>query len=122
MKGSGRHAGAEGLAVPAGLGPRAAAFALDYLPIAVYLVVLVALGEAVGWAFPDAMARAFGQAARAQAIGFALAGGEPTPVHQALLALTWLLVGANAVGIAVGRRAVYDVVAGTRVVRSERLG
>ena len=183
MKGSGRHAGAEGLAEPAGLGPRAAAFALDYLPIAGYLVVLVALGAAVGWAFPDAMARAFGQAARAQAIGFALvtlpvglyfalseasarratwgkrrlgltvsgpgggrlrlgrslvrtgakfvpwelahaavwgialAGGEPTPVHQALLALTWLLVGANAVGIAVGRQAAYDVLAGTRVVR-----
>lgn len=60
--------------------------------------------------------------AHAAVWGIALAGGEPTPVHQALLALTWLLVGANAVGIAVGRRAVYDVVAGTRVVRSERLG
>lgn len=175
--------GASAVGTAAGLGPRAAAFALDYLPIAGYLVVVVALGAALGLAFPDAMARAFGQAARAQAIGFALvtlpvglyfalseapawwatwgkrclglavvgpggarlgcgrslartgaklvpwelahaavwgialAGGEPTPAHQALLAAMWLLVGANAVGIAVGRRAVYDVLAGTRVVR-----
>ena len=167
----------------AGLGPRAAAFALDYLPIAAYLALLVAVGAVLGWAFPDAMARAFGQAARARAIGFALvtlpvglyfalseasgrqatwgkwrlglvvvgpcgaplglvrslartgvklvpwelahaavwgitlAGGVPTPVHQALLALTWLLVGANAVAIGAYRRAVYDVVVGTRVVR-----
>jgi len=181
--GRGGARGAGEVGAVAGLGLRASAFALDYLPIAGYLVVLVALGAAVGWAFPDAMARAFGQAARAQAIGFglvtlpvglyfalseasgwratwgkrrlglvvvgaggarlglgqslartavkfvpwelahaavwgtALAGGELTVVHQVLLALTWLLVGANAVGIGVGRRAVYDVVVGTWVVR-----
>ncbi len=182
---SGRQAGVDGFTQPAGLVSRAAAFAFDYLPIAGYLVVLLVLGAAVGWAFPDAMARAFGQSARAQAIGFALvtlpvglyfalseasawratwgkrrlglvvvgpggarlgvgrslartgakfvpwelahaavwgialAGGEPTLAHQVLLALTWLLVGANAVGIGVGRRAVYDVLVGTRVVRAE---
>jgi uncharacterized RDD family membrane protein YckC len=172
----------------AGLGSRAAAFAFDYLPIAGYLALLVALGAAVGWAFPDAVARAFGRPPQAQAIGFALvtlpvglyfalseascrqatwgkrrlglvvvgpagarlglgrslartgakfvpwelahaavwgvtlAGGELTLAHQVLLALTWLMVGANAVGIGVGRRAVYDVVVGTRVVRGERRG
>ena len=46
-----------------------------------------------------------------------LAGDESTPVHQALLTRTWLLVGLNAVAIGVGRRAGYDVVVGTRVVR-----
>jgi uncharacterized RDD family membrane protein YckC len=184
----GRQAGVDGLAQPAGLGSRAAAFAFDYLPIAGYLALLVALGAAFGWAFPDAVARAFGQPLRAQAIGFvlvtlpvglyfalseasgrratwgkrrlglvvvgpagarlglgrslartgakfvpwelahaavwgiALAGGEPTAVLQALLAVTWLLVGANVLGLAVGRRAAYDVVAGTRVVRGEPRG
>ena len=182
---SGRQAGVDGLAQPAGLVSRAAAFAFDYLLIAGYLALLVALGAAVGWAFPDAVARAFGQPLRAQAIGFALvtlpvglyfalseasgwratwgkrrlglvvvgpagarvglgrslartgvkfvpwelahaavwgvtlAGGELTLAHQVPLALTWLLVGANAVGIGVGRRAVYDVLVGTRVVRAE---
>lgn len=169
--------------VSVGLLPRAAAFALDYLPIAAYLSVLVALGVALRAAFPDAMARPFGHPASAQALGFALvtlpvalafalpeaserratwgkrrlglivvtptgarlglgrslvrtavkflpwelshaavwgialAGGEPAPVHQALLALVWLLVAANLVGIGVWRRAVYDVAVGTRVVR-----
>lgn len=55
--------------------------------------------------------------AHAAVWGIALAGGEPTPVHQALLALTWLLVGANAVAIGAYRRAVYDAAVGTRVVR-----
>lgn len=70
--GRGETLGARGAGTMAGLGPRAAAFALDYLPVAAYLALLVAVGAALGWAFPDAMARAFGQAARAQAIGFAL--------------------------------------------------
>ena len=56
---------------PVGLVPRVAAFALDYLPIAGYLALLTAVGAGLGWAFPEAAARAFGQAARAQAIGFA---------------------------------------------------
>lgn len=51
--------------------------------------------------------------------GIALAGGEPTAAHPVLLALAWLLVGANVVGIALGRRAMYDVAVGTRVVRGE---
>jgi len=168
---------------PVGLVPRAAAFALDYLPIAGYLALLTAVGAGLGSAFPEAVAWAFGQAARAQAIGFALvtlpvglyfalsetsrwqatwgkrrlglivvgpgggrlglgrslartavkfvpwelahaavwgialAGGEPATVHLVLLATVWTLVGANVAGIGFGRRASYDVVAGTRVVR-----
>jgi len=57
---------------PVGLGPRVAAFALDYLPMAGYLAMVVALGMAVGSAFPEAIAHAFAHAARAQAIGFVL--------------------------------------------------
>jgi uncharacterized RDD family membrane protein YckC len=176
-------AAADRPAEPVGLGPRAAAFALDYLPIAGYLALLTAVGAGLGWAFPEWMARAFGQAARAQAIGFvlvtlpvglyfalseasrrqatwgkrrlglvvvgpgggrlglgrslartatkfvpwelahaavwgiALAGGEPATVHLVLLALVWTLVGANVVGIGLGRRGLYDVLVGTRVVR-----
>ncbi len=168
---------------PVGLVPRAAAFALDYLPIAGYLALLTAVGAGLGSTFPEAVGWAFGQAARAQAIGFALvtlpvglyfalseasrwqatwgkrrlglivagpdggrlglgrslartavkfvpwelahaavwgialAGGEPAAVHLVLLAAVWTLVGANVAGIGLGRRASYDVVAGTRVVR-----
>ena len=60
--------------------------------------------------------------AHAAVWGVALAGGELTPAHQVLLALTWLLVGANVVGIGVARRGVYDVVVGTWVVRGGARG
>lgn len=177
------HSSVEPALVSVGLLPRASAFALDYLPIAAYLVVLVVLGVALREAFPDATARPFGHPVSAQAVGFvlvtlpvalyfalseasawratwgkrrlglmvvtsdgarlglgrsfartavkllpwelshaavwgiALAGGEPAPVHHALLALVWLLVAANLAGIGVWRRAVYDAAVGTRVVR-----
>jgi uncharacterized RDD family membrane protein YckC len=49
--------------------------------------------------------------------GIALAGGEPATVHLVQLASVWTLVGANLVGIGLGRRGLYDLVVGTRVVR-----
>jgi len=52
--------------------------------------------------------------------GMSLSGGDPAPTHLALLALVWVLVGVNAVGILVWQRAPYDVVAGARVVRCGR--
>lgn len=95
-------AGAAGAA--AGLGPRAAGFALVTLPVGLYF----APSEASAWRATWGKRR----------LGLAAVG--PGGARLGLgrsLARTWLSVGASVLGIAVGRRAVYDVVAGTRVVR-----
>ncbi len=51
---------------------RIAAFAFDYLVIAVYLVVLVLLGWSSRFAFPTAMTFMFSQRVSAQFVGFLL--------------------------------------------------
>jgi uncharacterized RDD family membrane protein YckC len=54
----------------AGLGARALAFALDYLIIAGYLVLVAAVGAVANMAFPNLLRTLFGNRAAAQATGF----------------------------------------------------
>lgn len=61
-----------GLEQPASLRSRSAAFALDYVLIAAYLGLLVALGLAVRLAAPDASSALFGSPIRGELTGFLL--------------------------------------------------
>ncbi|MCC6456704.1 MAG: RDD family protein [Caldilineaceae bacterium] len=59
-------------ALPATLWQRIKAFALDYILIAGYLILLVALGVGMNWALPDLAQMLFGSRIRGQLISFLL--------------------------------------------------
>lgn len=173
---------------PATLARRAAAFALDCVLIAAYLVALVAAGAALRLVLPSAADAVFGNPLVGELVGFAVltlpvtlyfalseassaatwgkrrlgvriigveggrigigrslarsalkfvpwelahgviwqfsvAGSKPPTILTVWLAVVWLLVGLNLVSVLVGarHRALYDRLAGTRVVRAEVL-
>jgi uncharacterized RDD family membrane protein YckC len=68
----------------AGLWARVVAFALDYLIIAVYLILVAAVGGLVNLAFPGLARVLFGNRIAGQAIGFALVT-LPVMLYFALL-------------------------------------
>lgn len=68
----------------AGLWVRIAAFALDYLVIAVYLILLTTLTSAVNWIFPDILRTLFGNPLSGQITGF-LVVTLPVTMYFALL-------------------------------------
>ncbi len=55
---------------PAGFGPRARAFALDYLLIAAYLLLVVLVFASLQWLAPDWSARLFARRFQAQGLAF----------------------------------------------------
>jgi len=169
----------------AGLWPRSAAFAFDYILIAGYLAVLVAVGVLLRQVAPDLASVLFGSPLTGELTGFVVltlpvslyfalseaspagatwgkrrlrlcvqdargtrlglprsllrtavkfapwelahaavwqfphAGPTPSPLPRVGLVLVWLLVGGNIASVLLDpqRRALYDRIAGTRVVR-----
>jgi uncharacterized RDD family membrane protein YckC len=69
---------------PAGLRVRIAAFAFDYLVIAVYLILMTTLSLVVNWIFPDILGTLFGNPSSGQMTGF-LVVTLPVTMYFALL-------------------------------------
>ena len=74
---------------PAGLRVRIAAFAFDYLVIAVYLILLTTLSLVVNWIFPDILGTLFGHPLSGQTTGFLVVTLPVTMYFTLLESSSW---------------------------------
>ena len=74
---------------PAGLWVRIAAFAFDYLVIAVYLILLTTLALVVNWLSPDVLGTLFGNPLSGQITGFLVVSLPVTMYFTLLESSSW---------------------------------